>query len=515
MDGGKVAGPLTLMGSWMPSITTWEWTSPALGDVEHNNDGSAPPIPKAQAGKSESCDAEASHYSSSPAGAAPAQQPDSNSGFAMHGLGAKMWKLRRRTIPIKPMTADERDLYEQGKLGVEQFVIEEDDEEDLQSEPIPAPPSLDKIHEAFASTFQESQGLEDHGARATPPLAQAHDLAPCKVSAVFEQLGTPEEPASRPGQARPAEALLMPGSRKAPPSDAEKLDMMRIFAEAEGDGEARGCVQGVGESGGEAAGLDLTEADVTKLSDEELFRQLQVAQQKLVRGALDSSRGADAVMNGSGQVSSAMMAGLSPGEGWRADPELQAELQDAEDRLREQERELAEARARAQQEEEMMRREQMRLQGWSPHGKPFKGSARCGRRPYMPQGAACTRAVPYRSRARTGRHLHGHPLQISVCCCARWRASDGHDARLGAAAGVAAMTEQENKRKRMLAEQHEAQRKTLELETRRMELEQQVVCHEACLKAVPDPSRCRFLSAADSCRLRLTLRAAGLAAAQV
>lgn len=36
------------------------------------------------------------------------------------------------------------------------------------------------------------------------------------------------------------------------------------------------------------------------------------------------------------------------------------------------------------------------------------------------------------------------------------------------------MTEQERKRKQMLAEQQEAQRKALELEARRMELEQQV-----------------------------------------
>ena len=73
----------------------------------------------------------------------------------MHGLGAKVWRLRRRTIPIKPMTADERELYEQGKLGVEQFVIEEEEEEQdgEDGEDVPAPPSADLIHQAFADTM--------------------------------------------------------------------------------------------------------------------------------------------------------------------------------------------------------------------------------------------------------------------------------------------------------------------------------------------------------------------------
>ena len=368
VGGGPGAGPLTLMGSWMPSITTWEWSTPAATDAEYEKDESTPASPGSPSAASESTS------SSSPVAALPAQQRDSSSGFAMHGLCAKMWKVRRRTIPIKPMTSDERELYEQGRLGVEHFVIEEEEEEEAQSQPVPAPPSLDKIHQAFASTLEELESPADQSS-AAPPLSHAHRLSPSKVSAVFDELGAGEEAAPMPSQTLPGSA--MPGSRTAPPSAAEKLDMMRIFAEAEGGGGARD------QDGGEAGGLSLNgEVDVTKLSDEELFRQLQAAQQKLVGGALDSSRGLvagngstklEAISSNppsstppgapSRQVAGGVMPGSRPGQEWRADPELQAELHDAEEKLREQQRELEEARARALQEEELMRREQMRLQG--------------------------------------------------------------------------------------------------------------------------------------------------------
>ena len=219
----------------------------------------------------------------------------------------------------------------------------------------------------------------------------------------------------------------MPGSLRPPPSDAEKLDMMRIFAEAEG-GDGRGAGGGSQARHPQARrGLDLAEdADLTKLSDEELFRQLQAAQETLVGGVPDSRGGAGvgAESGGSGAVTlrllqSGVGVGVPSGDGWREDAELRAELHEAEERLKAQERELEEARARAVQEEELVKREQLRL---------------------------------------------------------------------------AAMAEQEHKRKRMLAAQQEAQRKALELETKRLALEQQVSPSASpCASCLASLRACRAL----------------------
>ena len=191
-DGGgsgdtKTAGPLTMMGSWMPSITTWEWSAQAPDDAEHEEEESAP-YPSSPAGASGS-----DPVPSPPAAAA--RPPESTSGFALHGLGTKMWKGRRRTIPIKPMTSDERDLYEQGKLGVEQFVIEEEEEDhSLSAEPVPAPPSLDKIYEAFDSTLGESpRAGAAHDTRHVGPAADEQGVSPSQIAAAFDQLGALQE----------------------------------------------------------------------------------------------------------------------------------------------------------------------------------------------------------------------------------------------------------------------------------------------------------------------------------
>ena len=410
-DGGgagdtKTAGPLTLMGSWMPSITTWEWNAQAPDDAEHPEPDESLP---SDLGSPAAASGSASPLQEAAAQEPPPQPPESSAGFALHGLGARMWKVRRRTIPIKPMTSDERELYEQGKLGVEQFVIEEEEEDQSHSaEPVPAPPSLDKIlsRQAFESTLGESQGGgAAHGtSHALPPAGQP-SVSPSQVAAVFDQLGASPESPSVPS---------MPGTLRPPPSDAEKLDMMRIFAEAEGsDG---GGAMGTSQAREPLASLDLDEdADLTRLSDEELFRQLQAAQERLVGGVPESAGGASVGAEGSGNgvaANSRLQSGVRVGDpssdGWREDAELRAELYEAEEKLKAQERALEEARARAVQEEELVKREQLRL---------------------------------------------------------------------------AAMAEQERKRKRMLAEQQEAQRKALELESQRLALEQQVTPCASCLEA--------------------------------
>ena len=337
----------------MPSITTWEWNaSPSIDPAQHlstETPDSEASAPTAGAVESETQDA---------AGGTADDKEESSSGFAVHGLGAKVWRLRRRTIPIKPMTADERELYEQGKLGVEQFVIEEEEEEQdgEDGEDVPAPPSADLIHQAFADTM--GAGKDAAPAQPSPPPQQR--ISPSKISALFAEMGT-EDGAMFADDAPP--------HSKAPPSDAEKLDMMRIFAEAEGDSAGSGV--GVSAQRREQDSGRVGEVDVSKLSDEELFRQLQLAQEQLVRGGVGSG-----ISKGSGVSSGAVRGGMATGrvddqrtsvasegqgDGWQGDPALQAELQAAEEELARQERELQEARARALEEEELMRREELRM----------------------------------------------------------------------------------------------------------------------------------------------------------
>ena len=103
---------------------------------------------------------------------------------------------------------------EQGKLGVEQFVIEEEEEEEhdnAEGEGVPMTPSIDLIHSAFA----DNMALE----AADIVGGQGHArISPSKVTALFDEIG-----------------------KGSPSANADELD-------------------------------------VSNLSDEELFRQLQLAQ---------------------------------------------------------------------------------------------------------------------------------------------------------------------------------------------------------------------------------------------
>jgi hypothetical protein len=350
-----------MMGSWMPGITAWEWNATLNSPNTPNGDHTQQLPSETPHGAAASPPAAGSvaRDSHNAAGAAEDGEQDAASGFAAHGLGTKVWRLRRRTIPIKPMTADERELYEQGKLGVEQFVIEEEEEgeeeEEEEEEAIPAPPSADLIHQAFANTMGGNEEATP-AQRSSPPQNR---ISPSKISALFAEMGA--EDAVKLQESAPSHI-------SAPPSDAEKLDMMRIFAEAEGVGAGWGAggygavesarVRGQNsEPGGEV--------DVSKLSDDELFRQLQLAQEQLLRGGVSSgmpgsgARGGMAAGRGGDQPATADWNG--EGAGWQGDPALQAELQAAEEELLRQERELQEVRARALEEEELMRREELRI----------------------------------------------------------------------------------------------------------------------------------------------------------
>jgi len=275
----KAPGPLTMMGSWMPGITAWEWNATLNSPNTPNGDHTQQLPSETPHGAAASPPAAGSvaRDSHNAAGAAEDGEQDAASGFAAHGLGTKVWRLRRRTIPIKPMTADERELYEQGKLGVEQFVIEEEEEgeeeEEEEEEAIPAPPSADLIHQAFANTMGGNEEATP-AQRSSPPQNR---ISPSKISALFAEMGAAD--AAKLQESAPSHIA-------APPSDAEKLDMMRIFAEAEGVGASWGDGgYGAGESARVLTSEPGGEVDVSKLSDEELVRQLQLAQQQLLRGA--------------------------------------------------------------------------------------------------------------------------------------------------------------------------------------------------------------------------------------
>ena len=284
----KVPGPLTTVKSWMPNMeipamefqfTTWEHASAPEADVSELHEASAPPqlSPEniffggdAMRNSEQTCSSEEN-------------KEEDVTGFALHGLGAKMWRVRKRAIPIKPMTADERDLLEQGRLGVDQFVIEEEDEAEAEDgESIPAPPNADLIFSVF----------DDHAAGADVAAHKAADeraLGSNDHENLPHRAQAPQEPRMLASEITAVFDDHMASSGAAPADvagggPASRAEMVRIFSEAESEAGRRPPSAthmpprspGVGSRDG---GGDV---DLSKLSDEELLRQLQLAQEKLL-----------------------------------------------------------------------------------------------------------------------------------------------------------------------------------------------------------------------------------------
>jgi hypothetical protein len=260
-------------------FTTWEHASAPEADVSELHEASAPPqlSPEniffggdAMRNSEQTCSSEEN-------------KEEDVTGFALHGLGAKMWRVRKRAIPIKPMTADERDLLEQGRLGVDQFVIEEEDEAEAEDgESIPAPPNADLIFSVF----------DDHAAGADVAAHKAADeraLGSNDHENLPHRAQAPQEPRMLASEITAVFDDHMASSGAAPADvagggPASRAEMVRIFSEAESEAGRRPPSAthmpprspGVGSRDG---GGDV---DLSKLSDEELLRQLQLAQEKLL-----------------------------------------------------------------------------------------------------------------------------------------------------------------------------------------------------------------------------------------
>jgi hypothetical protein len=104
----KTAGPMTMMRSWVPStfrFTTWQ----RAAEGEENVAGLPTPAQGREHSTSEGVKGVSDSGSGGEGGQEGEKQGDQTA-FALQGLGAKLWKVRRRTIPMKPMTADEREV---------------------------------------------------------------------------------------------------------------------------------------------------------------------------------------------------------------------------------------------------------------------------------------------------------------------------------------------------------------------------------------------------------------------